>query len=73
MEHPKRSIVKTITWRIIALITTMVIVYIYSKDMKQALVIGVSANFIKMFLYYMHERIWNRIKFGKVKPPEYQI
>lgn len=73
MEHPKRSALKAVTWRIIAFVVTIIAVYIYSKDIKGALVIGVSANFVKIFLYYIHERIWNRVKFGRVKNPEYQI
>ena len=73
MEHPKRSLAKAITWRIIAFVVTIAAVYIYSKDIKQSLVIGISANTVKIFLYYIHERIWNRIKFGRMKPSEYQI
>ncbi len=73
MEHPKRSIAKAITWRVIAFLVTILAVYAYSKDIKESLVIGISANSIKIFLYYIHERIWNRIKFGRVKTPEYQI
>ncbi len=73
MEQHKRTLVKTITWRIIALTATIVVVYIYSGDAKGSLVIGFSANLIKMFLYYIHERIWNKVQFGRIKPPEYQI
>lgn len=73
MEHPKRTLLKTITWRIIALVTTIVVVYIYSGDVHESLVVGVSANFIKMFFYYIHERVWNRVHFGRIKIPEYEI
>ena len=73
IEHPKRSIVKSLTWRVIAFVTTTVVVYIYTKDIKESLVIGVGANAIKIFLYYIHERIWNRVEFGRKKLPEYQI
>ncbi|MCQ9205033.1 MAG: DUF2061 domain-containing protein [Omnitrophica bacterium] len=73
MEHPKRSLVKAITWRVIAFLVTIIVVYAYSRDIKESLVVGVTANSIKIFLYYAHERIWNRIKFGRVEPPEYQI
>lgn len=73
MEHPKRSALKALTWRIIAFLVTIIVVYIYSGDIKEALVIGVSANFVKIFLYYIHERMWNRVKFGRVKTPDYQI
>lgn len=73
MEHPKRTLVKTITWRIIALVTTITVVYIYSGDIHESLVVGIGANFIKMFLYYIHERVWNRVHFGRLKPPDYNI
>ncbi len=73
MEHPKRTLIKTITWRVIALLTTIIVVYIYSGNAKASLTIGITANLIKMFFYYIHERVWNRVQFGRVKPPEYQI
>lgn len=73
MEHPKRSFVKALTWRIIAFLVTIIAVYIYTKDVKGSLVIGIIANSVKIFLYYIHERIWNRSSFGRIRPPEYQI
>ena len=73
MEHPKRSIVKALTWRIIAFSVTIIAIYIYTKDVKESLIVGIGANTVKIFLYYYHERIWNRVKFGRVKQPEYQI
>ncbi|KKR96641.1 MAG: hypothetical protein A2306_05155 [Omnitrophica WOR_2 bacterium RIFOXYB2_FULL_38_16] len=73
METQSRTLTKTISWRIVALGTTIIVVYLYSGDAKESLVIGVVANAIKMALYYMHERIWNRIDFGRIKRPEYQI
>lgn len=73
MEHIHRSLIKSITWRIIAFLTTTIFVYIYTGDIKESLFIGFGANFVKMFLYYIHERIWNRIKFGRIQSPEYQI
>ncbi|MFH1305771.1 MAG: DUF2061 domain-containing protein [Candidatus Omnitrophota bacterium] len=73
MDHPKRSFIKALTWRVIALLVTMIAVYIYSGDIKESLVVGISANLIKFFLYYAHERIWNKVHFGRKKGPEYQI
>lgn len=73
MEHPKRTLAKTITWRIIALLATIVVVYAYSGDIGQSCAIGVVANLLKMLLYYLHERAWNRVSFGRLKPPDYQI
>jgi uncharacterized membrane protein len=73
MEHPKRSLAKAVTWRIIAFLVTIIAVYAYSKDIKESLVVGISANVVKIFLYYFHERIWNRSKYGRMKVPDYQI
>lgn len=75
MDHPKRTLFKTLTWRVIALITTIIVVYVYSGDVKESLVVGFVANAVKMVLYYIHERLWNKSSFGRIesKPPEYQI
>ncbi|MDP8262173.1 MAG: DUF2061 domain-containing protein [Candidatus Ancaeobacter aquaticus] len=73
MDLPKRSLVKSLTWRIIAFATTVIAVYIYSGDIKESLIVGIGANSVKIFLYYMHERIWNKLDFGRTKEPEYQI
>lgn len=73
MEQKKRTLVKTLTWRVIALITTIIVVYLYSGDIHESLVIGIAANGLKMVLYYIHERIWNKIGFGRIKSSEYQI
>jgi len=73
MEHPKRSFIKALTWRVIALLVTIIAVYLYSGDLKESLVVGVGANAAKFFLYYMHERIWNKVGFGRDRAPEYQI
>jgi uncharacterized membrane protein len=72
-EHPKRTLFKTLTWRLIAFLTTILVVYLYSGDAKESVTVGVIANLLKMGFYYMHERMWNRVHYGRIKPPEYQI
>lgn len=73
MEHPKRSLVKALTWRVIAFLVTIIAVYIYTRDIKESLVVGIGANTVKIFLYYIHERIWNKVEYGRIKTPDYQI
>lgn len=74
MELHKRTIAKTITWRVIAVLVTMIAIYLYNKDIKESLVVSLSANAVKMVLYYLHERFWNRINFGREKETsDYQI
>lgn len=61
----KRSISKAITWRILATITTMVLVFVFTGEWKLSLGVGVLDVVIKLLLYYGHERIWNSVKWGR--------
>ena len=72
-DLPKRTLVKTVTWRLIAFVTTIVVVYIYSRDVKECITIGVESNLLKICFYYFHERAWNRSHYGRIKEPEYNI
>ncbi|MEI6831911.1 MAG: DUF2061 domain-containing protein [Candidatus Omnitrophota bacterium] len=73
MDHRKRSICKTLSWRIFSFCLTIVIIYAYTKNIKQAIGVGAGIDFIKMILYYFHERIWNKVDFGRHKSRDYQI
>lgn len=72
-DKPYRSIVKTISWRAIGTLDTIVISYIVTGSFAMAASIGSIELFTKMALFYFHERAWNKTSFGKVKAPEYQI
>ena len=62
---PRRHIAKSITWRILATTTTILLVGIVSGDWAIGAQIGVLEFFVKMALYYGHERAWYRfIHFG---------
>jgi len=60
----KRHILKTITWRIIGTLDTMIIAWVLSGDPLLGLSIGGIEVFSKMLLYYIHERAWYKSKFG---------
>jgi uncharacterized membrane protein len=66
-EKHYRSIVKAISWRATGTVDTVVISFLITGQMKWALSIGFVELFTKVALYYMHERIWNRISFGRIK------
>jgi len=74
-EKSYRSIVKSVSWRTIGTIDTIVISYIITGKATLALSIGGVEVFTKMALYYAHERTWNRINFGRIKKTDsdYQI
>lgn len=60
----KRHIAKTVTWRILGTIDTIVIGGLITGDWSIGLSIGGIEIISKMTLYYIHERVWYRSKFG---------
>ncbi|USN45033.1 MAG: DUF2061 domain-containing protein [Candidatus Woesearchaeota archaeon] len=63
-EHPKRSIVKSLTWRVSATIATMILVFAFTGSLALSFSIGFIEVFAKMLLYYFHERVWSGIRWG---------
>ena len=61
----KRTIVKTLTWRVTASLTTFTIAWIITGDLLIGASIGSIEAIAKVFLYYFHERIWNKISWAK--------
>ena len=64
-EHPKRSIVKSISWRIVGTIDTIIISWVITGTLSVAFSIGMVELVTKMALYFAHERIWDRVKWGR--------
>ena len=63
----KRHILKSITYRFYSSFITSLIATIATGNTKLGLSIGTADFFIKLITYYIHERIWYRIPFGKEK------
>ncbi len=57
----KRHIAKTITWRIIGTLDTIVLSWIITGNPLMGLKIGFTEVITKMILYYLHERMWLRL------------
>ena len=65
MVSYKRHILKTISWRIIGTIDTMVISWVITGSWRWGIAIGGVEVVTKMVLYFLHERAWYRFsKFG---------
>lgn len=60
----KRHVLKTFTWRLLGTIDTIIISWFISGDIRIGLSIGGIEVFSKMVLYFIHERLWYRSKFG---------
>ncbi|TDN78826.1 putative membrane protein [Salegentibacter sp. 24] len=63
-DSKKRHMAKTVTWRVVGTIDTMILAWFISGDPMIGLQIGVAEVVTKMILYYFHERIWYKMNFG---------
>ncbi len=66
-EKYYRSMVKAVSWRVTGTLDTVVVSYFVTGKMGLALSIGFVELFTKIALYYVHERVWNRIAFGRAR------
>lgn len=60
-ESRLKSLLKGISWRIVGTIDTLFIAFIITGDAVKSLSIGGIEVFTKIFLYYLHERLWSRV------------
>ena len=60
----KRHLAKTFTWRVTATLTTMFIAWVVSGDPLTGITVGGVEFFVKIPIYYFHERVWYRSNFG---------
>ena len=61
----KRSVVKGISWRLVATSTTIIIVYVFFGRLDLAIAAGMLETVAKVGLYWAHERAWFKIKWGR--------
>ena len=69
MDTKKRSVVKSITWRVIGVIILGIISYLITGDWKEMTIITLLFHGIRLIMYYYHERLWERVSWGKLKHP----
>jgi uncharacterized membrane protein len=60
----KRSLVKSVVWRVICIVVSVFTTFFLTGRWDLAVAVGSIYNAVTMVLYYFHERIWNRIKWG---------
>lgn len=73
METHYRSIIKAVSWRAGGTVVTCLVAWSLTGNLDLATKIGIFDTAIKIGVFYFHERMWNRLDFGKQKPPEYEI
>ena len=73
METHLRSILKAVTWRTGGTVVTCLVAWSLTGSLELATRIGILDTLIKVGAFYLHERLWGRLEFGKGPPPEYHI
>lgn len=63
-EHHLRSIVKGTSWRIFGTLATAGIIFIFTGNIGVSLKVGAVEFVTKIFIYYLHERIWHKVPWG---------
>jgi len=75
-DKPYRSLVKAVSWRLTGSVDTMVISFLITGHIGWALTISGVEFFTKIALFYAHERVWEKLPFGRVqesKKPSFEI
>lgn len=67
VESHLRSIIKGLTWRVIASATIFLIVYLRTGEMNTAITVTSIEFFVKLLLYYLHERAWLLVPRGTIR------
>lgn len=65
-ETALRSFVKAYSYRCCGTLTTIVISYIITGKLVVSLAIGATEMIVKPFIYWCHERVWSRVKWGRI-------
>jgi uncharacterized membrane protein len=67
VEHWRRSLVKAITYRLLIIALDITFIYLLTRNLDIALGFMIISNVYTSIAYYLHERIWNKIGWGKTK------
>lgn len=72
-ETHLRSLLKGLSWRILASLTTISIAYFITGDTKLAMEIGGIEIIVKFVIYYLHERVWQWLPRGTIRHIESDV
>ncbi len=63
----KRSFVKGIIWEGVSFVIAFIIAYLYFGNFGNSMIFAIFLTIIKIPFYFLHERIWKMIRWGKIK------
>lgn len=65
-----RSFLKAVSWRLTGSVDTMIISFLITGKIKWALTISGVEFFTKIVLFYVHERVWEKLPLGRLQKPQ---
>ncbi|MHC4621618.1 MAG: DUF2061 domain-containing protein [Planctomycetota bacterium] len=68
-EAHHRSVLKALSWRVLATMSTILIVYAFTRKIVLSAGVGAVEVVVKLILYYFHERIWGTLRIGRKEHP----
>ncbi len=69
MDTRRRSIAKSLTWRIAGVVILGAISYAFTRDLAATTGITLLFHGIRLVMYYWHERLWERVEWGRIRHP----
>ena len=66
MESRARSVVKSLSWRVVATSTTIVLVYFFTGQVDVAVAVAGVEVVAKLTIFYFHERVWQAVAWGTI-------
>lgn len=69
LESHTRAWVKSIVWRMLGIVVLGVISWLVTHSWKDVTIITIIFHGVRVILYYFHERVWDRISWGRIKHP----
>lgn len=69
MDTKRRSWAKAITWKVTGIFLLAIVSYLFTGSIKGMTLITGIYHLVMIVLYYLHERVWDKISWGKIKHP----
>jgi uncharacterized membrane protein len=73
METKTRSLLKSVSYRVFASIVTALLIFSFTGKLLLAVGLGVLDSVVKLLVFFLHERMWMAIPFGRIKHPLEEI
>lgn len=66
MDRPIRTVVKSVTWQALGLLSMTIIAYVLTGSIRQGGQIAMFSAGLSVVVYILHERIWARVRWGRI-------